>query len=130
MRACPCGKGTCAAAAMPCACEGGVPAKSAAASAAEARRAERHGACGRRSIAVIGDPQQIKPVTIPDSAPWRRVRLVKAPQADFGQSTMPGFTSPAASDPDMVHVIILAIVQGLAELLPVSSSAHVIVAEK
>jgi undecaprenyl-diphosphatase len=30
----------------------------------------------------------------------------------------------------MVHVIILAIVQGLAELLPVSSSAHVIVAEK
>src|SRR5205823_11497642 len=28
------------------------------------------------------------------------------------------------------HVIILAIVQGLAELLPVSSSAHVIVAEK
>ena len=30
----------------------------------------------------------------------------------------------------MFHVIILAIVQGLAELLPVSSSAHVIVAEK
>ena len=30
----------------------------------------------------------------------------------------------------MIHVIILAIVQGLAELLPVSSSAHVIVAEK
>jgi undecaprenyl-diphosphatase len=30
----------------------------------------------------------------------------------------------------MVHVIILAIVQGLAELLPISSSAHVIVAEK
>ena len=30
----------------------------------------------------------------------------------------------------MVHIIILAIVQGLAELLPVSSSAHVIVAEK
>jgi len=30
----------------------------------------------------------------------------------------------------MVHVILLAIVQGLAELLPVSSSAHVIVAEK
>jgi len=30
----------------------------------------------------------------------------------------------------LVHVIILAIVQGLAELLPVSSSAHVIVAEK
>jgi undecaprenyl-diphosphatase len=29
-----------------------------------------------------------------------------------------------------MHVIILAIVQGLAELLPVSSSAHVIVAEK
>src|SRR6516165_1486390 len=28
------------------------------------------------------------------------------------------------------HVIILAIVQGLAELLPVSSSAHVVVAEK
>jgi undecaprenyl-diphosphatase len=30
----------------------------------------------------------------------------------------------------IVHVIVLAIVQGLAELLPVSSSAHVIVAEK
>lgn len=30
----------------------------------------------------------------------------------------------------LVHVIILAIVQGLAELLPVSSSAHVVVAEK
>lgn len=30
----------------------------------------------------------------------------------------------------VVHVIVLAIVQGLAELLPVSSSAHVIVAEK
>ncbi|MGH8300225.1 MAG: undecaprenyl-diphosphate phosphatase, partial [Steroidobacteraceae bacterium] len=43
---------------------------------------------------------------------------------------MRGFTSPGASDPDMVHVIILAIVQGLAELLPISSSAHVIVAEK
>jgi undecaprenyl-diphosphatase len=30
----------------------------------------------------------------------------------------------------LLHVIILAIIQGLAELLPVSSSAHVIVAEK
>src|SRR5690349_24690276 len=30
----------------------------------------------------------------------------------------------------LLRVIILAIVQGLAELLPVSSSAHVIVAEK
>lgn len=30
----------------------------------------------------------------------------------------------------MLHIIVLAIVQGLAELLPVSSSAHVIVAEK
>src|ERR1700749_5289462 len=30
----------------------------------------------------------------------------------------------------IVQVIILAIVQGLAELLPVSSSAHVVVAEK
>src|SRR5437588_12169849 len=30
----------------------------------------------------------------------------------------------------ILHVILLAIVQGLAELLPVSSSAHVIVAEK
>jgi undecaprenyl-diphosphatase len=30
----------------------------------------------------------------------------------------------------VIHVIILAIVQGLAELLPVSSSAHVVVAEK
>jgi undecaprenyl-diphosphatase len=30
----------------------------------------------------------------------------------------------------LVHVVILAIVQGLAELLPVSSSAHVVVAEK
>jgi undecaprenyl-diphosphatase len=29
-----------------------------------------------------------------------------------------------------VHVIILAVVQGLAELLPVSSSAHVVIAEK
>jgi undecaprenyl-diphosphatase len=43
---------------------------------------------------------------------------------------MPGFTKPGAGIPDMVHIIILAIVQGLAELLPVSSSAHVIVAEK
>ena len=31
---------------------------------------------------------------------------------------------------NILHVIILAIVQGLAELLPVSSSAHVVVAEK
>ena len=31
---------------------------------------------------------------------------------------------------NLLHIIILAIVQGLAELLPVSSSAHVIVAEK
>jgi len=31
---------------------------------------------------------------------------------------------------DLIKVIILAIVQGLAELLPVSSSAHVVVAEK
>ncbi|HXW61263.1 MAG TPA: undecaprenyl-diphosphate phosphatase [Candidatus Acidoferrales bacterium] len=30
----------------------------------------------------------------------------------------------------LLHVIILAVVQGLAELLPISSSAHVIVAEK
>ena len=30
----------------------------------------------------------------------------------------------------LLHIVILAIVQGLAELLPVSSSAHVIVAEK
>src|SRR5882757_6476587 len=30
----------------------------------------------------------------------------------------------------ILHVIILAIIQGLAELLPVSSSAHVVVAEK
>jgi undecaprenyl-diphosphatase len=30
----------------------------------------------------------------------------------------------------LLHVIVLAIVQGLAELLPVSSSAHVVVAEK
>ena len=29
-----------------------------------------------------------------------------------------------------LHVVVLAIVQGLAELLPVSSSAHVVVAEK
>ena len=32
--------------------------------------------------------------------------------------------------PNLLQVIILAVVQGLAELLPVSSSAHVIVAEK
>src|SRR5580658_6268966 len=31
---------------------------------------------------------------------------------------------------NLIHVVILAIVQGLAELLPVSSSAHVIVAER
>jgi undecaprenyl-diphosphatase len=31
---------------------------------------------------------------------------------------------------NLLHVVILAVVQGLAELLPVSSSAHVIVAEK
>src|ERR1700722_4282299 len=30
----------------------------------------------------------------------------------------------------LLNIIILAIVQGLAELLPVSSSAHVVVAEK
>src|ERR1700679_1943093 len=30
----------------------------------------------------------------------------------------------------LLHVILLAIVQGLAELLPISSSAHVIVADK
>ena len=30
----------------------------------------------------------------------------------------------------LIHVVVLAIVQGLAELLPVSSSAHVVVAEK
>ena len=30
----------------------------------------------------------------------------------------------------LLHVVVLAIIQGLAELLPVSSSAHVIVAEK
>ena len=30
----------------------------------------------------------------------------------------------------ILHVIILAIIQGMAELLPVSSSAHVVVAEK
>ena len=30
----------------------------------------------------------------------------------------------------IMHVVILAFVQGLAELLPVSSSAHVVVAEK
>src|ERR1700676_4906287 len=30
----------------------------------------------------------------------------------------------------LIHIIILAIVQGLAELLPVSSSAHVVVTEK
>src|SRR5580698_7830734 len=30
----------------------------------------------------------------------------------------------------IIHVIVLAVVQGLAELLPVSSSAHVVVAEK
>src|ERR1700679_2383774 len=32
--------------------------------------------------------------------------------------------------PSLLKVLILAIVQGLAELLPVSSSAHVVVAEK
>jgi len=31
---------------------------------------------------------------------------------------------------NLLQVIVLAVVQGLAELLPVSSSAHVIVAEK
>ena len=30
----------------------------------------------------------------------------------------------------LINIIILAVVQGLAELLPVSSSAHVVVAEK
>jgi undecaprenyl-diphosphatase len=30
----------------------------------------------------------------------------------------------------LIHVVVLAIIQGLAELLPVSSSAHVVVAEK
>src|SRR5580698_10836705 len=32
--------------------------------------------------------------------------------------------------PSLLKVLILAVVQGLAELLPVSSSAHVVVAEK
>lgn len=31
---------------------------------------------------------------------------------------------------NLFHVFILAVIQGLAELLPVSSSAHVILAEK
>ena len=31
---------------------------------------------------------------------------------------------------NLLHIAILAIVQGLAELLPISSSAHVVVAEK
>ena len=31
---------------------------------------------------------------------------------------------------NLLQIIILAVIQGLAELLPVSSSAHVIVAEK
>jgi undecaprenyl-diphosphatase len=35
-----------------------------------------------------------------------------------------------AASMSLLHIILLAIVQGLAELLPVSSSAHVIVAEK
>src|SRR5689334_10438731 len=30
----------------------------------------------------------------------------------------------------LIHIVVLAVVQGLAELLPVSSSAHVVVAEK
>jgi undecaprenyl-diphosphatase len=30
----------------------------------------------------------------------------------------------------IIHIIILAAIQGLAELLPVSSSAHVILAQK
>jgi undecaprenyl pyrophosphate phosphatase UppP len=30
----------------------------------------------------------------------------------------------------LLYILILAVVQGLAELLPVSSSAHVVVAEK
>src|SRR5579884_4558101 len=30
----------------------------------------------------------------------------------------------------LIHVVVLAVIQGLAELLPVSSSAHVVVAEK
>ena len=34
------------------------------------------------------------------------------------------------ADMSLLHIIVLAVVQGLAELLPVSSSAHVIVAEK
>src|ERR1700677_3358484 len=32
--------------------------------------------------------------------------------------------------PSLIKILILAVVQGLAELLPVSSSAHVVVAEK
>ena len=32
--------------------------------------------------------------------------------------------------PSFIQVIVLSVVQGLAELLPVSSSAHVVVAEK
>ena len=31
---------------------------------------------------------------------------------------------------NVLHIVVLAVIQGVAELLPVSSSAHVIVAEK
>src|ERR1700743_3166896 len=44
----------------------------------------------------------------------------------------PAFRVTAACDFSMnsLNILVLAIVQGIAELLPVSSSAHVIVAEK
>jgi undecaprenyl-diphosphatase len=38
--------------------------------------------------------------------------------------------APVSGAMTIIHIVILAIVQGLAELLPVSSSAHVVVAEK
>src|SRR6185312_6847479 len=85
-----------------------------------------------------------KRVTIPDS-PTARRRRRRRPSRPGGtlpcrRSARAGFDTAgrvltvcaalSEQPPDMVHIIILAIVQGLAELLPVSSSAHVIVAEK
>lgn len=58
-----------------------------------------------------------------------RPQFEAEPAAAAGNAILSG-RERSVQNLSLVHVIILAIVQGLAELLPVSSSAHVVVAEK